>query len=72
MTGEITLRGKVLPIGGLKEKLLAAYRAGIDTVILPEENQKDMDKIPKSVLSQLHIIYADNINTVFRNSLNRI
>ena len=70
MTGEITLRGKVLPIGGLKEKLLAAYRAGIDTVIIPEENHKDMDKIPESIRNQLKIIYVDNINTVFSNSLN--
>ena len=49
MTGEITLRGRVLPIGGLKEKLLAAHRGGITTVIIPEENQKDLADIPKNV-----------------------
>ena len=55
MTGEITLRGEVLPIGGLKEKLLAAHRGGIDTIVIPAENEKDLTEIPKSVLSQLDI-----------------
>ena len=55
MTGEITLRGEVLPIGGLKEKLLAAHRGGIDTVLIPHENEKDLVDIPKTVLDQLDI-----------------
>jgi ATP-dependent Lon protease len=55
MTGEITLRGRVLPIGGLKEKLLAAHRGGIDTVIIPEENEKDLAEIPKNVTGSLEI-----------------
>ena len=55
MTGEITLRGEVLPIGGLKEKLLAAHRGGIDTIVIPHENEKDLAEIPKSVLSKLDI-----------------
>ena len=55
MTGEITLRGEVLPIGGLKEKLLAAHRAGIDTVIIPLENEKDLTEIPENILSKLEV-----------------
>ena len=53
MTGEITLRGRVMPIGGLKEKLLAAHRAGITTVIIPKENRKDLRDVPEAVLAQL-------------------
>ena len=55
MTGEITLRGEVLPIGGLKEKLLAAHRAGITTVIIPHENEKDLVEIPKNILGKLDV-----------------
>lgn len=69
MTGEITLTGRVLPIGGLKEKSLAAYRAGIDTIILPKANEKDLVKIPKSVSNKLTFILADNIDTVLENAL---
>jgi ATP-dependent Lon protease len=69
MTGEITLTGRVLPIGGLKEKSLAAYRAGIDTLIIPKANEKDLLKIPKSVKSKLKFILADNIDTVLENTL---
>ncbi|WP_411680520.1 endopeptidase La [Clostridium thailandense] len=69
MTGEITLTGRVLAIGGLKEKSLAAYRAGIDTVIIPKENEKDLLKIPKTVKSKLKFILADNIDIVLENAL---
>ncbi|MFU8897108.1 MAG: S16 family serine protease, partial [Gammaproteobacteria bacterium] len=55
MTGEITLRGEVLPIGGLKEKLLAAHRGGITTVVIPEENEKDLVEIPKNIKGKLEI-----------------
>jgi ATP-dependent Lon protease len=55
MTGEITLRGEVLPIGGLKEKLLAAHRGGIEVVLIPEENKKDLAEIPKNIKQQLEI-----------------
>ena len=69
MTGEITLTGRVLPIGGLKEKCLAAYRVGIDTVIIPKDNEKDLDKIPKSIKSKLKFILADDISIVLENAL---
>jgi ATP-dependent Lon protease len=55
MTGEITLRGEVLPIGGLKEKLLAAHRGGINTVVIPEENERDLVDIPKNIKQHLDI-----------------
>lgn len=69
MTGEITLTGRVLAIGGLKEKSLAAYRAGIDTVIIPKDNEKDLFKIPKTVKSKLNYIIADNIDVVLKNAI---
>lgn len=64
MTGEITLRGKVLPIGGLKEKSMAAYRAGIRTVIIPEENTADIDDIPKEIRDEITFIPVNNMDTV--------
>lgn len=65
MTGEITLRGKVLAIGGLREKTLAAQRSGIKTVIIPSQNKKDMQELPKVVLDDINFVLADNISTVF-------
>ncbi|MDE7078816.1 MAG: endopeptidase La, partial [Clostridia bacterium] len=65
MTGEITLRGKVLAIGGLREKTLAAQRSGIKTVIIPSQNKKDMQELPKVVLDDINFVLADNIATVF-------
>jgi ATP-dependent Lon protease len=65
MTGEITLRGRVLPIGGLKEKALAAYRAGIRTIIIPYENKADIDDIPKDIAKQLTFIPVQEANEVF-------
>jgi ATP-dependent Lon protease len=55
MTGEITLRGEVLPIGGLKEKLLAAHRGGIDTVLIPQDNERDLTEIPRNIKQNLEI-----------------
>ena len=69
MTGEVTLTGRVLPIGGLKEKSLAAVRAGIDTIIVPKENEKDADKIPASIKKGLKIILAEQIDTVLNNAI---
>ena len=69
MTGEITLRGRVLPIGGLKEKILAAHRSGITTVIMPKENAKDLRDIPKRVLKTLKVIPVDHMDEVLRAAL---
>lgn len=69
MTGEITLRGRVLPIGGLKEKSLAAYRAGIRTLVIPKENTKDLEEIPAYVLSQFRIVAAEKIEDVLDAAL---
>ena len=69
MTGEITLRGEVLPIGGLKEKLLAAHRGGIDTVLIPQENEKDLAEIPKNIKDKLKIIPVKWIDEVLEVAL---
>jgi ATP-dependent Lon protease len=72
MTGEITLRGEVLPIGGLKEKLLAAHRGGIRTVLIPSENEKDLTEIPKNVLKDLEIKPVQWIDQVLEVALVRM
>jgi ATP-dependent Lon protease len=72
MTGEITLRGRVLPIGGLKEKLLAALRAGIKTVVIPEENVKDLAEIGDEVKSHLNIVPASRMDDVLKAALQRL
>lgn len=72
MTGEITLRGRVLPIGGLKEKTLAAYRAGITTLLIPKENVKDLEEIPSYVLSQFRVVQAEYIEDVLKTALVRM
>jgi ATP-dependent Lon protease len=69
MTGEVTLRGRVLPIGGVKEKLLAAHRIGIATVILPRENEKDLADVPQNILDGMTIELVENIDEVFRIAL---
>lgn len=69
MTGEITLTGRVLPIGGLKEKSLAAYRMGIKTVIIPKDNKKDLENVPKAVKSKIKFIIADKVDDVLQNAL---
>jgi ATP-dependent Lon protease len=72
MTGEITLRGEVLPIGGLKEKLLAAHRGAIRTVIIPEENVKDLADIPDNVKNRLEIVPVKWIDRVLEIALERL
>jgi ATP-dependent Lon protease len=71
MTGEITLRGRVLPIGGLKEKLLAALRAGITTVFFPKDNEKDLAEIPDSVRKALTLIPVSHVDEVIMQALVR-
>ncbi len=69
MTGEITLRGQVLPVGGIKDKVLAAHRLGVDTIIMPRKNENDIDDIPEEVRSQLKFILVDHIDEALRAAL---
>ncbi len=69
MTGEITLRGKVLPVGGIKEKVLGARRAGINTVILPKRNEKDLEEVPESVRKEMNFVFVETIDEVLRYAL---
>ena len=71
MTGEITLRGKVLPIGGMKEKMLAAHRVGIRTVILPKDNEKDLADIPAEIQADMNIRFVENMDEVLEIALER-
>lgn len=69
MTGEITLRGQVLPVGGIKEKVLAAHRMGLDTILLPERNEADLEDLPDEVRESMHFIFTKSIDDVLENSL---
>src|SRR5438270_879769 len=69
MTGEITLRGNVLPVGGVKEKVLAARRARVSTIILPQQNRRDMDEVPKEPFKDIRFVFVDNMRQVFREAL---
>jgi ATP-dependent Lon protease len=69
MTGEVTLRGKVLPVGGIKDKILGAYRSGILTILLPKENEKDLEDIPKDVADKMRLILVSNMQEVLNLAL---
>jgi ATP-dependent Lon protease len=69
MTGEVTLRGKVLPVGGIKAKVLAAHRAGIARVILPKKNERDLDEVPDSVKDDIEVLFASDMGEVLAAAL---
>jgi ATP-dependent Lon protease len=71
MTGEITLRGKILPVGGIKEKVIAAHRAGCKTVILPKANEHDLDEVPDPVRRDLRFVLAEHMDEVLREALTK-
>ena len=69
MTGEITLRGKVLPVGGIKEKVLAAHRAGIKTVVLPRQNERDLEDVPVELRQELDLVLVESAEEVLARAL---
>ena len=69
MTGEITLRGRVLPVGGIKEKVLAAHRAGIKRLVLPERNRVDLEEVPKEIIEELEFIFVSRMEQVLQHAL---
>ena len=71
MTGEVTVTGQVLPIGGLKEKLIAAHRANIKTVLIPKDNKKDLAEIPKNILDDLEIVTVKTVDEVLKIALTK-
>ncbi len=71
MTGEITLRDQVMPVGGIKEKMLAAHRAGLKTVILPKRNQLDLDDVPDEIKKTMKFIFVDSVNDVLKSALEK-
>jgi ATP-dependent Lon protease len=71
MTGEITLRGQVMPVGGIKEKVLAAHRVGLKTVILPRQNEQDIEQVPDEVKKAVRFIFVDTVQEVIKYALGR-
>jgi ATP-dependent Lon protease len=69
MTGEITLRGRVLPVGGLKEKMLAAHRAGLKTIVIPQRNKKDLTEIPQRVKRGMEIVLVEGMDDVLTTAM---
>ena len=72
MTGEISLRGRVLPVGGIKEKVLAAHRAGVKRVIMPERNKADLEEVPKEVRDELEFVFVHKLDEVLEAALERL
>jgi len=70
MTGEITLRGNVLPVGGIKEKVLAARRARVNVIVLPQQNRRDLEEVPKELLKEIDFVFADSVRQALRVALN--
>ena len=71
MTGEVSLRGLVLPVGGIKEKVLAAHRAGLSRIVLPKKNQRDLDDVPEEVRNELQFFFAEDMSEVLQAALDR-
>jgi ATP-dependent Lon protease len=71
MTGEITLRGQVLPVGGIKEKMLAAHRAGLKTIFLPKENKGDLDDLPEEVKKSIHFIPVEDVKQILKKAISQ-
>ena len=71
MTGEITLRGQVMPVGGIKEKMLAAHRAGLKTIILPKRNELDVEDVPEEVRKTMTFVFAESVNDVLKAALEK-
>ena len=69
MTGEVTLTGKVLPVGGIREKVLAAHRAGIHKVLLPKENERDLEEIPSSVQKEIEFVFLESVDDALQHAL---
>jgi ATP-dependent Lon protease len=69
MTGEITLRGRVMPVGGIKEKVLAAKRAGIEMVLLPRRNEKDLEDVPEAVRKAVHFVFVETMDELLEHAL---
>src|SRR5690606_3753139 len=71
MTGEVTLRGRILEIGGVKEKVIAAHRAGLRILILPKENRKDLEDVPKEVVKDLRFVFVSHMDDVLKTALTK-
>ena len=69
MTGEITLRGNVLPVGGIKEKVLAARRARVTTIVLPQQNRRDLEEVPKELQKEITFVFVESVRQVLRTAL---
>ena len=71
MTGEVTLRGRVLEIGGVKEKVIAGHRAGLKTIIIPKDNKKDMEDIPEKVMKDIRFVFASSLDEVLKIAIKK-